>query len=102
MNGSFGVKQRRYSKLKRIVNVPFTYHVRWGEHMQKLVTIYLDNTAYGSPKVTGCYADKHAHVEEHLQEYLTKGWRVRSLFGLGGSSGLCCQGWVAVVLEKEA
>ena len=68
--------------------------------MQKLVTIYLDNTAYGSPKVTGCYADKHAFVEEHLQEYLTKGWQVRSLFGLGGSSGLCCQGWVAVVLEK--
>ena len=72
-----------------------------GEHMQKLVSIYLDNTAYGAPKVTGCYADKHAFVEEHLQEYLTKEWRVSSLFGLGGSSGLCCQGWVAVVLEKE-
>jgi hypothetical protein len=69
--------------------------------MQKLVTIYLDNTAYGSPKVIGCYADKHAFVEEHLQEYLTEGWQVRSLFGLGGTSGLCCQGWVAVVLEKD-
>ena len=69
--------------------------------MQKLVSIYPDNTAYGTPKVSGCYADKHAFVEEHLQEYLTKGWRGSSLFGLGGSSGLCCQGWIAVVLEKE-
>ena len=60
--------------------------------MQKLVTIYLDNTAYGNPKVTGCYADKHAYVEEHLQEYLTEGWQVRSLYGLGGSSGLCLPG----------
>jgi len=68
--------------------------------MQKLVTIYLDNTSYGSPKVTGCYADKHKQVEEHLQEYLTKGWQVHSLHGFGGSSGLACQGWVAVVLEK--
>ena len=69
--------------------------------MQKLVTIYLDNAAYGSPKVSGCYASKHAQVEEHLQEYLTQGWQVRSLHGIGGSSGLCCQGWFAVVLEKN-
>src|SRR6516164_7885969 len=70
---AFGGNQRRYS------NVLFSETVPGGEHMQKLVTIYLDNTAYGSPKVTGCYADKHALVEEHLQEYLTKGWQVRSL-----------------------
>jgi hypothetical protein len=73
----------------------------WSEDMQKLVTIYLDNTAYGPPKVIGCYADKHTFVEEHLQEYLTQGWKVRSLFGLGGASGICCQGWVAVLLEKD-
>ena len=70
--------------------------------MQKLVTVYLDNTAYGKPKVVGCYAEKHGFVEEHLQEYLTEGWRVRSLFGLGGTSAPCCQGWVTVVLEKDA
>ena len=70
--------------------------------MQKLVTIYLDNTAYGKPKVSGCYAERHGLIEEHLQEYLSDGWHVRSLFGLGGSSGLCCQGWFAVVLEKDA
>jgi lysophospholipase L1-like esterase len=68
--------------------------------MQKLVTIYLDNTAYGKPKVSGCYKEKHGLVEEYLQEYLTDGWQVRSLFGLGGSNGLCCQGWFAVVFEK--
>ena len=87
--------------LPGIVDVPFKLDVSEGENVQKLVTIYLDNAAYGSPKVTGCYAGKHAHIEEHLQEYLTQGWQVRSLYGLGGSSGLCCQGWFAVVLEKE-
>jgi hypothetical protein len=69
--------------------------------MQKLVTIYLDNTAYGKPKVIGCYEKQHAQVEEHLQEYLAEGWQVHSLFGFGGSSGLCCQGWIAVVLESD-
>jgi hypothetical protein len=68
--------------------------------MQKLVSIYLDNASYGTPKALGCYASKHANVEEHLQDYLREGWRVNSLFGVGGSSGLCCQGWIVVVLEK--
>ena len=69
--------------------------------MQKLVTVYLDNTAYGKPKVIGCYAEKHGFVEEHLQEYLTEGWHVRSLFGPAGSSNDGRQGWVTVVLEKD-
>ena len=69
--------------------------------MQKLVTVYLDNTAYGKPKVVGCYAKKHGFVEEHLQEYFTEGWHVHSLFGLGGCSGISSQGWVTVVLEKD-
>lgn len=69
--------------------------------MQKLVTVYLDNTGYGKPKAPGSYAAKHGFVEEHLQEYMSEGWRVHSLFGLGGSSGVVCQGWVAVVLEKD-
>ena len=70
--------------------------------MQKLVTVYLDNTAYGKPKLPNSYADKHGFVEEHLQEYLIEGWRVRSLFGLGGADSVCARGWVAVVLEREA
>ena len=69
--------------------------------MQKLVTIYLDNTAYGKPKVSGCYADKHGVVEEYLQDYLADGWRVRSLSALGGARSPCCQGWLAVLLEKD-
>ena len=70
--------------------------------MQKLVTVYLDNTAYGKPKDPMIYADKHGFVEEHLQDYLTDGWNVRSLFGLGGTDGYCSRGWVTVVLEKDA
>ncbi len=69
--------------------------------MQKLVTIYLDNAAYGKPKVSGCYADKHALVEEHLQEYLDNGWEILSLCGLGGATSPCCQGWFAVALKKS-
>ncbi len=69
--------------------------------MQKLVTVYLDKTAYGLPNNLGGYGDKHGFVEEHLQEYLTEGWHVRSLFGLAGSSNDSRQGWVAVVLEKD-
>jgi hypothetical protein len=69
--------------------------------MQKLVTVYLDKTAYGPPNVWGGYGDKHGFVEEHLQEYLTEGWHVRSLFGLASSSNEGRQGWVAVVLEKD-
>ena len=42
--------------------------------MQKLVTVYLDKTAYGMPNNLGGYGDKHGFVEEHLQEYLTEGW----------------------------
>ncbi len=70
--------------------------------MQKLVTVYLDNTAYGKPKAPMSYAEKHGFVEEHLQDYLTDGWNVRSLFGLGGTDGYCSRGWVTVVLEKDA
>ncbi len=47
--------------------------------MQKLVTIYLDNTAYGKPRSPSSYAEKHGYVEEHLQEYLSAGWEVFSL-----------------------
>lgn len=68
--------------------------------MQKLVTIYLDNTTYGTPKSPSAYSEKHGFVEEHLQEYLADGWQVRSMFGFGGADGYCTRGWVAVVLEK--
>jgi hypothetical protein len=69
---------------------------------QKLVTIYLDNGAYGKAKVlVGSYADKHGLVEEHLQSYLDDGWRIGSISGFGGNSdSITARGWFAVVLEK--
>ena len=70
--------------------------------MQKLVTIYLDNSAYGKGKMlVTTYAEMHGLVEEHLQNYLAEGWSIKSLCGFGGNSdGLSVRGWVIVVLEK--
>ena len=69
---------------------------------QKLVTVYLDNMAYGKGKLlVGSFADKHGLVEEHLQSYMDDGWRITSVSGLGGNSGAVgARGWFAVVLEK--
>jgi hypothetical protein len=69
---------------------------------QKLVTIYLDNSAYAKGKMlVGSFADKHGLVEEHLQSYLDEGWRITSISGFGGhSDALTARGWFAVVLEK--
>ena len=70
--------------------------------MQKLVTIYLDNGAYGKGKMlVGSYADKHGLVEEHLAEYLASGWRVNSVSGFGGADGLDVKGWLVVLIEKS-
>lgn len=70
--------------------------------MQKLVTIYLDNSGYKREKfMVGTYGDLHGHVEEHLQTHLSEGWQVKSIKALGGhSEGLHTRGWLAVVLEK--
>jgi hypothetical protein len=70
--------------------------------MQKLVTIYLDNSAYGQGKmIVTSYADMHAVVEEHLANYLADGWSIKMLAALGGhSESLTVRGWLAVALEK--
>jgi hypothetical protein len=70
--------------------------------MQKLVTIYLDNGAYGRGKMlVTSYDDMHGMVEEHLAKYLADGWSIKTLTALGGNSdALSVRGWVAVVLEK--
>ena len=70
--------------------------------MQKLVTVYLDNFAYGKGKwVIGNYADQHGMVEEHLQQYLADGWRITSVYGFGGTNeGLTVRGWIIALLEK--
>jgi hypothetical protein len=70
---------------------------------QKLVTIYLDNAAYGKGKtLIGSYADKHGLIEEHLAQPLKEGWRIANLQAFGGNSdSLTVRGWVVVVLEKS-
>ena len=71
--------------------------------MQKLVTIYLDNLAYAKGKMmVSNLGDKHALVEEHLQQDLSEGWTISSVSGFGGGSdGLAVRGWMVVVLEKK-
>jgi hypothetical protein len=71
---------------------------------QKLVTIYLENTAYLGGSIFGnALAEKHGLVEEHLAPYLQQGWRIIHLHGFGGNSdGLAARGWILVVLEQKA
>ena len=68
--------------------------------MQKLVTIYLDNSAYGKGKMLVGYGDKQGLVEEHLEQYIAEGWVISSIHGFGGGGGLNVRGWVTVLLEK--
>jgi hypothetical protein len=69
--------------------------------MQKLLTIYLDREGY---RVKGQRSPGHGIVQEHLSEYLQKGWKVKMVSGAGGAGGgagsIGC-GWVVVVLEQE-
>ena len=69
---------------------------------QKLVTIYLDNTAYGKGRaLVGSFADKHGLVEEHLNDLLAEGWRITAIHGFGGGGDpLAVRGWLTVLLEK--
>jgi hypothetical protein len=58
--------------------------------MQKLVTICLSGH-----KIT------HGVVEEHLADYLAKGWRISSVCAAGGSSAYAtATAWIVVVLER--
>jgi hypothetical protein len=70
--------------------------------MQRLVTIYLENTAYAKGKMlVGSFADKHGMVEEHLQDDLRDGWTVKAIHGFGGNGEmLAARGWIVVLLEK--
>jgi hypothetical protein len=72
--------------------------------VQKLVTIYLDNSAYAKGKgLVGTFADEHGLVEEHLRRDLKDGWLVTAVHGFGGNSdGPSVRGWVVALLEKPA
>ncbi len=69
---------------------------------QKLLTIYLDNSAYAKGKVlVGSFADKHGLVEEHLKDVLAEGWRVAAIHGIGGNGqSITARGWIVALLEK--
>ncbi|MCC6233592.1 MAG: hypothetical protein IT580_13160 [Verrucomicrobiales bacterium] len=69
---------------------------------QRLVTIYLDSMVYAQGKLlVGSFADKHGLIEEHLNSYLSQGWRIVSMHGFGGNSdSLAVRGWLSVLLEK--
>ena len=66
--------------------------------LQKLVTIYLDNTAYAKGKLlVASFAEKHGLVEEHLRDLLNQGWRVVAIHGFGGSGeSIAARGWITV------
>lgn len=71
--------------------------------MQKLVTIYLDREGY---RIPGKRSPEQSHgvVAEHLDNYLSQGWLIKSIVGAGGGggdtvAGFGC-GWLAVLLEK--
>jgi len=70
--------------------------------MQKLVTVYLDSIAYSQGKwLQTDHAKRHGCIEEHLEDYLTDGWRIINIHGVGGADqGPQARGWMVVVLEK--
>jgi hypothetical protein len=73
--------------------------------MQKLVTIYLDREGY---RIRGERSPEQSHgiVEEHLEDYFTAGWEIKSIAGggagggIGSTSAIIGCSWVVVLLEK--
>ena len=56
--------------------------------MQKLVTVYLDNLSYVQGKWRkAAHGDHHGLVEEHLEEYISQGWKITDEYIDGGYSG---------------
>lgn len=68
--------------------------------MQKLVSIYLDLAGYERKKSGLIFtnADIHGRVAEHLEEYLTDGWKITHLNCLNGPE---TGGWIVAALERE-
>ena len=71
--------------------------------MQKLITVYLDNSSYDKGTLLGrSGADKHGIIEECLSEYLNDGWKVVQLTSFGGTNDFGrTSGWVTVLIEKN-
>ena len=57
--------------------------------MQKLITVYLDNSSYDKGTLLGrSGADKHGIIEECLSEYLNDGWKVIQLMSSAEQTSL--------------
>lgn len=73
--------------------------------MQKLVTIYLDNQHHyqQSGWKTGQRDETVPRVEEHLEDHLAAGWKIKSVetFCSGGASHIYVRGWITVLLERD-
>lgn len=69
--------------------------------MQKLVTVYLDNLSYAQGKWRkAAHGAQHGVVEEHLEEYLSQGWKISDIHSFGGSADVSAKGWIVVLLER--
>lgn len=75
--------------------------------MQKLITIYLNSEGdfYHCFGQRSPGAESHGVVQEHLEEYLTKGWQITTAISVPTNSvrkdelgGACA--WIAIILEK--
>jgi hypothetical protein len=69
--------------------------------VQKLVSIYLHCEGY---RIKGLRSldQSHGVTQEHLEQYLQKGWKINSISVGAGAAGHVsyASGWVFVVLEK--
>ena len=68
--------------------------------MQKLVTVYLDNMSYVKGKWKISKGEHHGLVEEHLEQYLSQGWKITDVHSFGGSADVAAKGWIVALLEK--
>jgi len=60
--------------------------------MQKLLTIYISDAK--SPK--------HGAIEEHLEQYMAEGWRIKKIDTLGGTHVQgALSGWIVVMIERN-
>lgn len=75
---------------------------------QKLVTIFLSiHGTYDKTKGRNKKKKAHGLVEEHLNDYLQVGWRIKQITALGGGGrgegyDDFVGGWVVVLLEGGA
>ena len=67
--------------------------------MQKLISIYVDITGYDRDSgILFSYSDLHLRQHEHLNEYLSAGWKVVHLECMKGPG---TGGWIVATIEHD-